>query len=550
MAERGREERRGPTRAIGVETNRCRMGAKEETAKTDVLGIRGATTDVVETKRGAGRITVRKKQLERGETEVKWNGRRIAQVAHENLVQGEKPGDPTPRYPKEMARKWVEKENVDDPVELSRSMVRCRKGEPVAWKNSTLVQGLLGKWTLEYLAVAMGKTNKGHEVLVSDAEKHRFLLYDGRKNLYGSIYHVREPETIHMNMSCEEYAECAKKWTEKRPRLSLKLLKTGFMPGSQKPHMMDDLGRTVKEDFCDCVDWEWCKNLLLVQGFGTVNDCELQCTTKNALMPARYEEWDSFFVQLTGRRRVLLVDPSQAFEGMYPYPVAHPYDQGSMVDFDHPDYGQWPKLSRTHGMVCIMEPGDVLYVPRFWFRHVQTLDEEEVSLEMKVGPGNRTLQEACFPLAVSRLLETRLVAAEGLESARLWLERIANGEDMEYIDWKTVPGYKRIQLVQMVKDEVADVIGKDAVSSFLLDMIDGRMLPTPWLNQNFREPLYLQDRPYYVDDTRTEWERKYPELFRKRLLQEGYEVQPTVSTVPIPGYNMPTDADWRTWGLE
>eukprot|EP00894_Picocystis_sp_ML_P005045 jgi/Pico_ML_1/55562/g1231.t1 len=143
-----------------------------------------------------------------------------------------------------------------------------------------------------------------------------------------------------------------------------------------------------------------------------------------------------------------------------------------------------------------------------------------------------------------------MVAAEGLKGARLWLERIATGDDMDYIDWKTVQGYKRIQLVQMVKDEVADAIGKDAVSSFLLDMIDGRMLPTPWLNQNFREPLYLQDRPYLVEDTRTEWERKYPELFRKRLLQEGYEVQPSASTVPIPGYNMPTDADWRTWGLE
>lgn len=481
---------------------------------------------------------------------MKWSGKRIAEVAHESLLQGEKAGDPKPRFPKEMAKEWVEKASVEDPVELSRSMIQCRKGQPVAWKKSSMVQGLLGKWTLEYLAVAMGRTNKSHTVLVSDAEKHRFFHFDGLKNLYGSIYHVREPETIRMNMSCEEYADCARKWNEKRPRLSVQMLKTAFMPDKQEPCMTDDLGQATKEDFRSCVDWAWCKNLLLVQGFGAVSGCELQCSTKNALMPTRYDEWDSLFVQITGRRRVLLVDPSQAFDGLYPYPVAHPYDQQSMVDFDHPDYGQWPKFSRTHGMVCILEPGDVLYVPRYWFRHVQTLDIEEVSLDMRLGPGNRSLKEDCFPLAVSRLLENRMVAAEGLEGARLWLERIATGDDMDYIDWKTVQGYKRIQLVQMVKDEVADAIGKDAVSSFLLDMIDGRMLPTPWLNQNFREPLYLQDRPYLVEDTRTEWERKYPELFRKRLLQEGYEVQPSASTVPIPGYNMPTDADWRTWGLE
>ena len=35
--------------------------------------------------------------------------------------------------------------------------------------------------------------------------------------------------------------------------------------------------------------------------------------------------------------------------------------------------------------------------------------------------------------------------------------------------------------------------------------------------QNFREPLYLKDKPVRVEDTRTEEERKYPELFRQKL---------------------------------
>ncbi len=35
--------------------------------------------------------------------------------------------------------------------------------------------------------------------------------------------------------------------------------------------------------------------------------------------------------------------------------------------------------------------------------------------------------------------------------------------------------------------------------------------------QNFREPLYLKDHPVCVEDTRSEEERKYPQLFRSKL---------------------------------
>lgn len=33
------------------------------------------------------------------------------------------------------------------------------------------------------------------------------------------------------------------------------------------------------------------------------------------------------------------------------------------------------------------------------------------------------------------------------------------------------------------------------------------------------------DKPVYLEDTRTEYERKYPQLFASKLLQEGYKVR-------------------------
>ena len=73
-------------------------------------------------------------------------------------------------------------------------------------------------------------------------------------------------------------------------------------------------------------------------------------------------------------------------------------------------------------------------------------------------------------------------------------------------------------------------------------------MPTPWLNKKeFREPLYLLDKPYLVEDTRNELEKKFPEFFRSKLEKDGWNVPERKSTVPIPGYNMPANADYRTY---
>lgn len=37
---------------------------------------------------------------------------------------------------------------------------------------------------------------------------------------------------------------------------------------------------------------------------------------------------------------------------------------------------------------------------------------------------------------------------------------------------------------------------------------------------------------------------------RAKLEREGWTVKKTVSTVPIPGVNMPKNADYRTYGLQ
>jgi len=70
--------------------------------------------------------------------------------------------------------------------------------------------------------------------------------------------------------------------------------------------------------------------------------------------------------QVTGSQRILLIPADYSFNGMYPYPVHHPYDGYTMVDLENPDLAQWPKHGNVKGLCCILKPGDVVYLPAYW----------------------------------------------------------------------------------------------------------------------------------------------------------------------------------------
>jgi hypothetical protein len=67
----------------------------------------------------------------------------------------------------------------------------------------------------------------------------------------------------------------------------------------------------------------------------------------DALLPARYQLQDQVVCQVTGSRRVLLVAPADGLRGLYPYPVAHPYDTYSCVDLEAPELEHWCRADQV-----------------------------------------------------------------------------------------------------------------------------------------------------------------------------------------------------------
>jgi hypothetical protein len=288
-----------------------------------------------------------------------------------------------------------------------------------------------------------------------------------------------------------------------------------------------------------------------------------------------------------GRSRVLLMDPSASFPGLYPFPVAHPYDRYACVQLDAPDYGAWPSFAAVRADVAILAPGELLLLPRLWWVHIEALGGgpegegadagaadaaaaaaeearrrrggasggaaaasaaaasaaaaapgEHTLLELTFAPGGRARSPGQASLVTSRRVEelASSLPPAGAAGARALLLHIAAGRDLTPDDLDTPAGFARLRLATVLRDEVALTLGVHPleVGDFLRKMIDSRLLPTPWLNASFREPLYLTDVPVRVPDTRSEWERRFPELFIRKLTSEGYAPAATPVSVMNP----------------
>jgi len=594
---------------------------------------------VVTSNHGTGKIRVRKSQMNLGPAHLP----RLAAVAHVDSEHGERQGDPKPRFEHCFQADWLDYITLNSPQSVYSSINKIWSGTPTLLRSAPLLDSSLfssssdddtsddnnnnktnsSAWTFsnlaqqhqeqhkqgqQYLLQSPGSNNNNTTtnnnkspqitVLCSEAKHNRFIECDSLKNIYGSLYHVREPETQKLEMTLPEFVQCATTWKDRRIFTRIPLFKskvggnggTGLQQQLEStvhcpPHLSSSSSSSSSKPI---INWQWLESLLKSQKHGPITSIDLELGTIDSLLPARYALQDRLMVQVTGRRRILLISPATAFDGMYPYPTHHPYDMYSMVDLEKVDLGMWPKTSTigetttatssitnskslpsstinggTYSssssatiLKCIISPGDVLFIPAYWFVHTQFLEAEDAALSITMAQGaTRPPAPDAAALRVSRALEERVAEFEGPSEVRRWLQLIGHGDEYSAIDIGTVKGYKRVVLCQSIRDDVDDNLGLtdnknnnnnnksgNMWAVLLPAMCQGRLVPTPWLNINFREPLYLSDKPVRLEDTRTEEEKKYPELFRRKLQAAGWRVPESKSTVPIPGYNMPNTA--------
>ena len=85
-----------------------------------------------------------------------------------------------------------------------------------------------------------------------------------------------------------------------------------------------------------------------------------------------YDSDHNLFTQIFGRKLVTLISPEQSKKC---YPVHRTwYDGYSPIDVLDPDLAKYFLFSDVVMLQAILEPGDILYIPKGWWHDIRSLD--------------------------------------------------------------------------------------------------------------------------------------------------------------------------------
>jgi tRNA wybutosine-synthesizing protein 5 len=77
---------------------------------------------------------------------------------------------------------------------------------------------------------------------------------------------------------------------------------------------------------------------------------------------------DNILIQVTGNKKVVLFEPEEV---EYLYLKG---DKSQVLDIDNPDLDKYPLFSKVKRYECLLESGDILFIPALWFHNVIALD--------------------------------------------------------------------------------------------------------------------------------------------------------------------------------
>jgi hypothetical protein len=95
--------------------------------------------------------------------------------------------------------------------------------------------------------------------------------------------------------------------------------------------------------------------------------------TTGSLTKTHYDMEDNINVQVRGRKEIILF-PSMQLDELYPRSAWDYMSNFSRVEIATPDLSCYPRFSRATPLRAILEPGDFIYIPIYWWHHFYTLE--------------------------------------------------------------------------------------------------------------------------------------------------------------------------------
>jgi len=127
-------------------------------------------------------------------------------------------------------------------------------------------------------------------------------------------------------------------------------------------------------------------------------------STPGCITPLHYDLVNGMLVQVQGTKQILLFGPDQEqhlyFRGDT-FPGLDNKERQSQVDVNHPDLSQFPDYAKAEGLMCVLKPGDALFLPSNWAHEVETL-ELSISAGFSFEGGTATSKFAALSETLKR----------------------------------------------------------------------------------------------------------------------------------------------------
>jgi Cupin-like domain len=93
--------------------------------------------------------------------------------------------------------------------------------------------------------------------------------------------------------------------------------------------------------------------------------------------------WDAaqnLLCQVRGQKRLVLFEPSET-PYLYPFDVHSKTPHISHIrDIDNVNVNEFPKFSKAKSIECTINPGEMLFLPPFWWHHVYSIGQLNIAL--------------------------------------------------------------------------------------------------------------------------------------------------------------------------
>ena len=81
-----------------------------------------------------------------------------------------------------------------------------------------------------------------------------------------------------------------------------------------------------------------------------------------------YDVMDNILIHIVGRKKVVLFPPTESLN------LYMNGDKSEIINIDNPDFACFPKFKNIQRYECVLEPGDILFIPALWLHNVKALD--------------------------------------------------------------------------------------------------------------------------------------------------------------------------------